>query len=361
MKVAVAAIALDEEKFVERFMESAKEADGVFVLDTGSTDRTVELLQAAGATVHVGMLKPWRFDIPRNAIHQLVPADYDVVVSFDLDEVFTKGWVEEIKKAWTPQTTRMRYQYVWNHLEDGRDGITFWYDKIVCRNGYRWIKPVHEILNCYGGEEVQTYCDKFTLHHWPDSSKSRGSYLPLLEQGCKDEPNDDRNSHYLGREYMYYGRYDDAIRELQRHLSLPSATWNAERCASMRFIARSYCFKQDYVNAELWALKACAESSTDREPWLELGKIYYYTQNWPGLYAAMKRLLTITERPKSYICEVDAWYALPYDYCSIAAFNLGMYQEAVDMCEKAIEQDSSDQRLLQNMLLMKERVARTPS
>ena len=44
MKIAVYAIARNEEKFVERWYNSMKEADEVFVCDTGSEDNTAEKL-----------------------------------------------------------------------------------------------------------------------------------------------------------------------------------------------------------------------------------------------------------------------------------------------------------------------------
>jgi len=230
-KVAVYTIAKNEEQFVKRFMACLKdEADAVYVTDTGSSDNTVKLLREEGAIVNEIVMKPWRFDIPRNISMQVVPKDVDIIVCIDLDEVLTPGWRAAIEKVWTPETTRLRYPYVWNTLPDGKPGTTFWYDKITCRNGYRWVKPVHEILE-YSGTEVQTYCDGFTLFHYPDHTKSRSNYLPLLEQGCREAPDDDRNSHYLGREYMYYCQHDKAIVELQRHLSLPSARWDAERSA----------------------------------------------------------------------------------------------------------------------------------
>ena len=50
-KICVYAIAYNEEKFVSRWMESVKDADGVYVLDTGSTDKTKKLLKKYGATV----------------------------------------------------------------------------------------------------------------------------------------------------------------------------------------------------------------------------------------------------------------------------------------------------------------------
>lgn len=48
MKVCVYAICKNESQFVERWMASMGEADAVVVLDTGSTDDTVERLRAAG-------------------------------------------------------------------------------------------------------------------------------------------------------------------------------------------------------------------------------------------------------------------------------------------------------------------------
>ncbi len=45
MKIAVYAIALNEEKHVMRWLEATKDADVRLVADTGSTDRTVKILQ----------------------------------------------------------------------------------------------------------------------------------------------------------------------------------------------------------------------------------------------------------------------------------------------------------------------------
>ena len=41
MKIAVYAISKNEEQFVKRFCESAKDADLILIPDTGSTDNTV--------------------------------------------------------------------------------------------------------------------------------------------------------------------------------------------------------------------------------------------------------------------------------------------------------------------------------
>lgn len=353
MKIAISTIALNEEKFVNRFLEMAKEADAIYVLDTGSSDKTVEMLRAGGAIVVTGYVKPWRFDVARNAALDLVSLDYDIVVSVDLDEVFETGWADAIRRAWTPETTRLRYKYTWSHNEDGTDGITFWYDKIVSRKMYRWILPVHEIFSISQGfTENQTYTDEVRLHHYPDNTKSRSSYLPLLEMAAKEAPKDDRTAHYYGRELMFYGRYDEAIIQLKHHLQMPTSTWAAERCASMRFIARCYLSLANVEEAIGWALRACAESPKDREPWGELAKICYQQKNHAGVYYACAQALAIIERPTTYICEPFAWNHELYDLGSNAAWNLGMHNQSFTWAQEAVRLAPTDERLIANLAFL---------
>ena len=92
MEICVYAISKNESRFVDRWMDSMSEADSVVVLDTGSTDDTVEKLRTRGAVVVVESISPWRFDVARNRSLELVPATADLCVCTDLDEVFHPGW-----------------------------------------------------------------------------------------------------------------------------------------------------------------------------------------------------------------------------------------------------------------------------
>ena len=46
MKIVVYAICKNESRFADRWMDSMSEADQIVVLDTGSTDDTIERLRA---------------------------------------------------------------------------------------------------------------------------------------------------------------------------------------------------------------------------------------------------------------------------------------------------------------------------
>lgn len=104
-KVCVYAIAKDEAKFAARWAESMSEADAVYVLDTGSSDDTVKILQAHGVNVRSEIITPWRFDTARNRSLELVPEDADICVCTDIDEVLHPGWRAAAEKR--GQTARI--------------------------------------------------------------------------------------------------------------------------------------------------------------------------------------------------------------------------------------------------------------
>ena len=59
MKVAVYAIAKNEEQHVARWAESCKEADYRLILDTGSTDSTIDRAYECGVEVFSASINPF--------------------------------------------------------------------------------------------------------------------------------------------------------------------------------------------------------------------------------------------------------------------------------------------------------------
>lgn len=349
MFVAVYAIAKNESKFVDRFMDSASEADYVCVLDTGSTDDTVERLRRRGATVATRVIEPWRFDVARNYSLALVPPDADILICLDLDEIISAGWRDRIIATWEPGATRGRYLYVWNHGADGTDGVMFFADKIHTP-GYHWENPVHEVL---AADACEKYVDlPIRIDHWADNAKPRSSYLPLLELAVSERPENDRNVHYLGREYMYHGKFAQAIDTLKRHITMPTATWDAERAASMRYIARCYKTLGDADNAELWYVRAIIEAPQYREAIYELTVLMYEKEAWKACIFYGERALRIKQRPLTYISDPEAYGNRLDDMLAIAYWQTGKTQIALDHAKAALAVEPGNERLRNNVKLL---------
>lgn len=351
MKVYVYAIARDEAAFARRWARSMAEADGVFVLDTGSRDATAEILRAEGCHVTEKEISPWRFDTARNESMKLLPADADVLVCTDLDELFCPGWRGALEAAWRPGCTTGRYEYVWSFGPEGGDGVKFLGEKIHRPGICRWAHPVHEVL-VYDGGMRPCFLPGVRLEHYPDGSKSRANYLALLEMSVAEAPEDDRNMHYLGREYMYHGRWEEAVETLQRHLALPGAVWDAERAASMRYMARCMQALGRPGEEELWLLRAAMEAPDYREAWVALGRRMYEQRRWGECVRYLSRALDIKTRPLSYISEPEAWGPLPWDLISVAWWHLGQPVYARNCAREALRLAPGDGRIENNLRLM---------
>lgn len=350
MNIAVYAISKNEAQFVSRWVESMGEADGIYVLDTGSTDNTPALLEDLGVTVRQQTVTPWRFDTARNLSLELVPDDADICVCTDLDEVFRSGWRQELERAWLPWVQQAYFRYTWSFSDTGEELLVFQKEKIHSRHGFVWVHPVHEVLRYTGEGSPAVIClPNVQLDHRPDPAKSRGQYLPLLEQAVAECPDDDRNRHYLGREYFFYGRYTDCIRTLQEHLLLPSATWADERAASMLYIARSHAALGNPVQARRWYLNACAEAPHLRETWLGLAEHAAGEGDHVTVVYAVTRALGISDRALTYLSDSRCWGALPYDLGAVAAWYLGLRKQAAEWGRLAAEAAPDDERLRENL------------
>ena len=357
-KVCVYAISKNEEKFVERWFNSMKEADKIYVLDTGSKDKTIKKLKKLGVNIKRKKIKPWRFDVARNESLKLIPKDFDICVCTDLDEVFVKGWRKKLEEIWDKDTNRLAYNYNWLLDKNNNPKINFYIEKIHSRNNYKWTYPVHEVLSYFGNNiENKKYTNEITLNHYPDPNKSRSSYLPLLELSVKENPDDDRNIHYLGREYMYYGEWNKAIDTLIKHLNLPNATWKDERCASMRFIARCYQKLNRTIEAKMWFNKAILEAPHLRDPIVELALLEYSQNNLVKVKEYCIKALEIKEHPKTYINEVFSWDHTIDDLLSICYYYENNFIKSLEHIEKALKYLPNDERILKNKQLIENKLS----
>lgn len=347
MKIAVYAISKNEEMFVQRFCESAKDADLILIADTGSTDKTVELARQHGATVHEICISPWRFDKARDAALALIPRDIDVCISLDLDEELQPGWREEIERVWKEDTTRLRYKFDWGA------GIAFFYEKIHHRHGYHWHHPCHEYpVPDIRTKEVWAHTDMLLVVHKPDPTKSRGQYLDLLEVAVKEDPRCPRNAFYYARELTFYSKWNEALTALHKYLAMPEATWPNERCYAMRLISKSHMELGNVWEGLKWARLAVAEAPGTREPWVDLAMLTYRHSMWAESFSAAMSALDITNKEEVYTMDPSVWTEKPYDLASIAAWHLGLKERAVELCKQALEFNPTDTRLISNLASM---------
>lgn len=359
-KVCIYAISKNEAKFVDKWVKSMSEADEIVVLDTGSTDDTVEKLKKyPNVKVYQKEIKPWRFDVARNEAMKLASDECNIFFSTDLDEVLEPGWAKPLKEKWIDGVhERGTYKYAWSHNSDGTPGRIFKYDKIHSRN-WVWKYPVHELLyntkdnteDYYSYNTLDLFNDIY-LHHYPDRTKSRAGYLPLLKLRASEDPNDYYGLIYLAHEYTYRHHYDDALNIFNKILTdhLDELT-NEEHASCYLFIGDIYTELKQYDKAEQSYIKSISIGKNYREPYLNLAKMYLNDdiKDYESAIFYIKKGIKNSYRHYTWLERDASWGAEPWDLLSIASFYNGNKKDSLAYSIKALSLDKNNDRLKDNL------------
>ena len=116
----------------------------------------------------------------------------------------------------------------------------------------------------------------------------------------------------------------------------------------MRLLGKTYdALGQD---GREWYRKACKEAPNTREPWVELAQSCYAKHDWSQCHSSVMKALEIKDKSLVYTMNPDVWGALPHDLAAISAYNLGLYDIALEQGKIALEFDASNERLKNNLI-----------
>lgn len=370
-KICVYAICKNESKFVDKWYESMKEADCIVVLDTGSTDDTVEKLRSHGVYVESKIINPWRFDVARNESLKLVPEDCNILVCTDLDEVFEAGWAEKVRNTWKEDTLCCYYTFFWSHTDSGEDGNIFIYSKIHSRNDWYWDYPVHELLikkrETLSIEDMSTkdreltkeefesrtinLINKVKLHHYPDTQKSRASYLDLIKLRCSEnkDGHDPYSRIYLIREYLNYLSYDECITAVKETLETYSKDYSTLELSWMYLcLGQCYFYGKQEKQKAIFALQKAIELETNfRDPYILLGYVYIDLMQYEFAINYLKQALRNTRRFYTFLESGNGapWSWEIYNMLSFCYLNIGQNLKALAYVAKALSFDPENESL----------------
>lgn len=272
MQVAVYSISKNEEESAEQWSKTSQDADYRIVGDTGSSDKTVQILKDSGVSVYSLKINPWRFDDALNSTLSLIP-DVDVCVRLDMDETMSSGWRTCLEKEFKKGFTKLDYPYVWSWQNNNR-GLVFYRDHIHVRHGYRWVGPTHEALVWRKkNSEIRFRTDGLEVFHYP-KNKNVPPDLSLLLEAVNERPHDPRFLFYLAREYYFHKSWNDCVTTFQKFLNLSQD--KLERAYAYRIMSLCY---GDNPPAVKYIWDSINEIPT-KESYLHLGKCIPELKNW---------------------------------------------------------------------------------
>jgi glycosyltransferase involved in cell wall biosynthesis len=349
-------IARNEEKTLPRLLESVKGCDEIIVVDTGSTDSTVEVAKKYGATVVEvgnkfvieidnetawtswglleGGMKAFNFAEARNYAASL--ARNDMIFMPDCDEVV------EWDLANLPEADRLEYNFYYAMDKEGKPIIQFIHSKFYNRKKYKWVRVVHEVLE---GQGETKFTDKILLKHYQNKETNRSQYLTGLLIDHHINPYNDRNTHYLARELMYNKQYEKAIKFFQKHLD--NNGWLVEQGQSCIYTGDCYKALGKETEAKEWYRKALGYELR-REPLIALGHLHFDKKEWREAKAYYE-LALLVGRTNYYGNIEDNYTHLPHGQLSVCLYWLGEKEKSLEHLKKALEYAPNNETYLNNL------------
>jgi glycosyltransferase involved in cell wall biosynthesis len=318
MKIAVYTIALNEEKFVKRWYESAKDADYLLIADTGSTDKTKRIAKKLGINVIDISIKPWRFDDSRNAALAALPDDIDYCVSMDMDETLSEGWRENLEKM-SADCIQYIFNTTWRDEAETVPDNRFINNRIHKRHGFRWRFLMHEALVADRINITYEFCEGLEVSHHPDPEKSREQYNQMIEDAY-NEYKDARYHMYHGQQLVSFEKLDEAKKVWKEYLKLTEYRPEFEVASAWRYL--SIC----EPNKKIKYLKKSLKVYPSREACLDLASYYYEKEKWNRCFYYSKKGLKINKKPQSILSSKFAWGYLLDNLLAVSRHNRKLFK-----------------------------------
>ena len=361
---SVVLIAKNEELTLPRMIGSLKEFQNrggeIWVLDNGSTDKTVEVAKGLGCNVEV-VGNRFRITIDKDLADKIntkfcvegeAPvvtageslfdfasarnyiADFasnDMIATPDCDEIFTKFDIDKLDEVITNGAEQLEYEFVFSHDWQGNPVIKFRHCKFYNRKKMKWVGVIHEVLS---GAAKQIYLgeDIIKLEHYQNEKTNRTGYLKGLALDCYNHPDNDRNSHYFAREMFYQGRYHSAIKEFKNHISM--GRWGTEAAQSMLYIGDSYKALGMIDEMLLWYTKSI-EKEVRREPLMRLAEYYSAKGMHQQVIAYCEAALSVTQLP-FYSNHQPYYENVPHELLYLAYWWVGNKEKSKEHYLKAL-------------------------
>lgn len=205
--ISACMIVKDEEKFLPQCLDSIKDVvDEIVIVDTGSTDRTVEIAESYGAKVY---FHPWENDFSKARNQSLQYPTKDWVFIIDADEELDRDSIANLKRAVTTKDHDLITIDVLNTSRNYKNSRTYLASIRLFRREkeYRYSGIVHNQLNLPSDARALR-ASVTIIHHGyaldeEQMKKKRKRSEPLLVKQIEEDP------------HNYFARFN--LAQIYRH------------------------------------------------------------------------------------------------------------------------------------------------
>ncbi len=365
-KISQCMIVKNEEKNIEKALSWGK---GVvseqIVVDTGSTDRTVELAEKMGAKVYHF---EWIDDFSAAKNFAISKAKYEWIALLDADEYFSE---EDAKKLlfYIRQLNDSKYDIIataWVHINNDGRVIAVGTQTRIFRNhpGLRYKNRIHEQIVPIDGRphppvDATTELSIFHTGYGEAENEvktSSGRNLKMIEAELVDRPDDYDMLGYLGDELYSMHRLEEAKEAFHKAIALmPESLPEHDMRSDITFVKLleilAYQFLQD--DKEILSVYNDAVKRLPKESDFDymIGKYYAargeFDKGEKYLKLALQKLEQFGYTSKAMM--LTAQLSKAYELLSVCCYNNGNLKGCVDYTTALLK---TDKYLMSTLYLM---------
>lgn len=286
--VSLCMIVKNEEECLPRALANWRDlADELIIVDTGSTDRTVEIAQAHDAAVlHYDWKVPGHKGEARNVGIDAAQGKWIVVL--DADEVIRNPAGVRRSLQANKDADAINVQFI-NFAEDGSQSLAWYQIRIFRRGRLRYFYREHEFPKPIVDGTTVAVSDIVFEHRVPPGRQA-GKSLPMMARLTLDvaeNPGDPHPLYFLHRECVNQGEYHRGIQLGHEFLALaePLGLVTGDCWANL---AIAYQRLGDMLRARTSLYAAIGQEPTRREWWYRAAVLHADCQQWNLALAVLR-------------------------------------------------------------------------
>ena len=332
--ISLCMIVKNEEQHLVRCLDSvAKLVDEIIIVDTGSTDRTVEIASNYTEKVYT---HPWTDDFSEARNYSFSKASMDYCMWMDADDVLEKTELDkflQLKQSLSPDIDIVMMKYNTAFDETGMPSFSYFRERWIKNcSQYRWIGAVHEVIPPKG---KMIYSDIAICHKKigtgsPD--RNLKIYQKILAEG---KTLDSRHQYYYGRELYYHQQYEKAISIFEQFLSSPDG-WIENKIEACSVCADCYYKLAQEDSALLTLLRSLSFDLPRAELCCKIGKHFLEHKDYHrSIYWYKTALNTEKKEYSGGFILPDCYDYIPFLQLCVCYDKIGDRQKAKEYNEKA--------------------------
>ena len=302
-KITACVIVKNEEKNIITWLQSMKKiADEMIVVDTGSTDRTVEIAQTYGAKI---FYYQWQDDFAAAKNFAIDQAQGDWILFLDADEYFSSACIKKVPLQIARLDPLKGIDAVVCRIVNididikGRIINTFCNIRIFRNQPYlRYIGKVHEFLvSSQGAIRLFSLAKVLDVHHTGYSSHiietKLKRNLAILKAEVEENGEQDDQYRYFCDCYHGLKEYEKVIEYARKHFNSGFFTVGGDQEIYKRMLDAM--FALDKSEADIMQVLAEAKQAYPKEPTFWLYESFYYLKknNYEGARVSLNKALNL--------------------------------------------------------------------